>query len=190
MKNTINILVAVMVAFSVRCSHAVEVGGITIPEQHDELHLVGAGLLRKGFFFNLYTGALYAASTNGLPDNLTNIAKRLDIHYYHNTPKKLMIRTAHETLKKNLSDQERTTLSPMIEQLHEAYRNGEKGAVASLIHRPENGLTYLYNGKQLLHIDCDRFANAYFSIWLGEYPSRQSMKDALLGLTAKDKDNE
>lgn len=158
-------------------AHGVTVGGIELLDQRDGLKLSGAGLLRKAYFFKVYVGALYLENS----DNITHGAMRLDIHYFHNTPKKHMIRAAEKTLQQNLSKAEYARLLPKIEALHDAYLDGEPGACASLIHRPGEGLLYLFDGTPIIPIPGDDFAEAYFKVWLGENPSSRTMKNALLG---------
>lgn len=161
-------------------ANAMTVGGIEVPTQKDGLELCGAGLLRKGFIFKIYVGALYIDKAYDGERMLDSVAKRIDIHYFHNTPKKHMIRVANETLRKNLSAQEYKNLLPKIEKLHNAYVDGKKGSYASIIHRPGKGFTYLFDGEAIVTIDSDRFANAYFSIWIGEHPSSETVKEAML----------
>ena len=170
-------------------SHSMEVGGIDIPERRDDLHLLGAGVLKKGFFFSVYTGALYVADPGNAAHDLSAEPKQLDVYYYHNTPKKYMIRAAEKALRKNLSRKELEHLRPAIDRLHDAYIDGRPGAVASIVHRPGKGLVYLFNGHPMLTIEDDRFANAYFSVWLGDRPSSRSMKKALLNGNRKDNPN-
>ena len=157
-----------------------EVGGIKLPDQQDELQLAGAGLLRKGFFFKVYVGALYVSDTNHLTRILSNVPKRLDIHYFHHTPRKHMINAAEEAMRNNFDEQDMARFRPYLDRLHTAYRDGHAGAVASIVHRPGEGLTYFFNDQKLLTIPSDRFANAYLTIWLGQHPSSQTMKEALL----------
>ena len=72
------------------------------------------------------------------------------------------------------------TILPKIGKLHQAYLNGQKGAVASLIHEPGKGLVYSFDNKDVVRIPGDDFANAYFKIWLGEQPSSKTVKKAML----------
>lgn len=160
-------------------SPAAEKGGIHLPQTRDGLPLHGAGVLRKGYFFRIYVGALYAeaAHTDRI---LTEVPKRIDIHFFHHTPKKHMVRTAEKTLRKNLPDTAYETLLPKIKKLHAAFRDGEEGSCASILYEPGEGLTYLFDGEPVVIIAGDDFANAYFSVWLGERPSSRSMKEAML----------
>lgn len=179
MKRVRNILLAAFLATGFSAQSAT-VGGIELPKVRDDLTLNGAGLLRKGFFFKIYVGALYLEDFDDSVKVLSEIPKRIDIHYFHHTSKKHMIRVANSTLKKNLTEQEFEELLPKIEKLHNAYLNGKKGSYASIIYRPETGLTYAFDEKPVVTIDCDRFANAYFTIWLGENPSSKTVKEAML----------
>lgn len=158
----------------------VSVAGIDLPAERGELHLHGAGLLRKGLVFKIYVGALYLSEARDAARILDKVPKRLDIHYFHTTPRKHMIRVAEETLKQNLSPEAYAARSPMIAQLHAAYRDGRKGSCASLIYRPGAGLTYAVDDKEILTIADDAFANDYFRVWLGDPPSSRTMKEALL----------
>lgn len=156
------------------------VGGIALPERRGDLRLHGAGLLRKGLVFKIYVGALYVAETNHVAAILGNVPKRIDIHYFHHTPKKYMVRAANDTLRKNIPAETIDRLTPQIDQLHAAFLDGEKGAVASLVHRPGIGLDYYFNGEPVVTIPGDDFANAYFTVWLGEPPSSRTVKEAMV----------
>lgn len=172
---------SLILAFAV-CSSclAATVGGISLPKSHGDLELNGAGLLRKGFFFKIYVGALYVAETECVVTHLDDLSKQIDIHYFHKTHKKHMLRVANKTLKKNLYTDEYETLLPKIQKLHNAFLHGRKGSVASIRHEPGVGLIYGFNNEPVITIPGDDFANAYFSIWLGERPSSQTIKEAML----------
>jgi hypothetical protein len=159
---------------------AMEIGGMQLPGKQGDLLLHGAGILRKGFVFRIYAGALYLRDKSDAGNLLGEVPKRLDIHYFHHTPKKYMIRAAEESLQKNLSEEAYQRLLPEIEQLHQAYLDGKKGSVASISYEPGEGLTYAFDGKTVITIPNSEFASAYFSIWLGEQPSSQAIKKSLL----------
>jgi hypothetical protein len=174
------IILSILLAGLTLWTNAMEVGGIRLPTRQDDLKLQGAGLLRKGFIFKIYVGALYLQNEEHADEVLSAVPKRLDIHYFHTTPKKHMIRVAEETLQKNLTEAEYEKLLPMIGKLHDAYLNGQKGSVASLIYQPGEGLTYAFDDRPIITIADDEFANAYFKIWLGEEPSSRTIKEAML----------
>jgi hypothetical protein len=179
MKPSLQIVLTALLLI-VESAAATTIGGIELPLRQGDFQLQGAGLLRKGLIFKIYVGALYVTNKEDVGNILGAVPKRLDIHYFHHTPKKHMIRVAEETLRKNLSEEEYQRLLPKIEQLHNAYLNGKKGSFASLIYMPGEGLTYSFDNEPVLTIDCDDFANAYFTIWLGEEPSSQTVKMGML----------
>ncbi len=148
----------------------VTVGGIELPGTRNGLPLKGAGLLRKGLLFKIYTGALYQRGEE----------LQLDIHYFHTTPKKHMISVAEKTLRQNLAEEDFQRHLPLMEKLHRAYLDGKKGSVASLRIHPDSGLIYLFNDAPIITIPCRDFANDYLKIWLGEKPASETMKRALL----------
>ena len=161
-------------------AHAATLAGVELPDTQGTLVLQGAGLLRKGLFFKIYVGALYLEEKAHTERILTDVPKRIDIHYFHKIPKGIMTRVADNTLKNNLSEEEYIAMIPKLEKLHNAYLNGRKGSYASLIYMPGEGLTYAYDDTAVITIECDDFANAYFTVWLGEEPSSRSIKSAML----------
>ena len=180
-----NGLLRCMIVFAfLGCEGSAEetVGGVNLPDTRGTYQLQGAGLLRKGLVFKIYVGALYLADAGDALNILGEVPKRLDIHYFHRTPKKHMIRTANQALQKNLSQTQYAALKPKIDKLHVAFLDGRKGSYASILYEPGKGLAYWFDGEPVITIPGDEFANAYFSIWLGENPSSASMKKALLNL--------
>ncbi len=180
MKRVTILIVTVLVA-ATTASLALDVSGIEIPLQRGELRLQGAGVLRKGFFFDVYVGALYLEDPQHATTPLANVPKQLDIYYRLDSPRERMIKVAHQTLAKNLSGEQLSALQPQIRKLHAAYRDGKKGSRASLRYIPGKGLTYLFDDDPILTLVDDTFANAYFCVWLGAPPSSTTMKAALLG---------
>jgi hypothetical protein len=162
-------------------AEATSIAGIQLPTVRDDLRLQGAGLLRKGFFFKIYVGALYTAEAVAPEEILTEVPKRIDIYYFQNIPKRYMIRAAEDTLRRNLPEERYRQFTPKIESLHDAYRDGKKGSFASLVYTPGKGLTYFFDNQPVLTIGGDDFANAYYKVWLGSEPSSRTMKEAMLG---------
>ena len=153
---------------------------VVLPQERDGLTLYRAGLLRKGVVFRIYTAALYLEKADDAARVLEDVPKRLDIHFYHNTPKARMIAVAEQTLQNNLSSAAYAALHARLEALHQAYRDGYKGACASLVYRPGEGTTYLFNEEPLITLEGVDFAAEYFSIWLGTDPASKSVKSQLL----------
>ncbi|HEY5621419.1 MAG TPA: chalcone isomerase family protein [Pontiella sp.] len=177
----ISVILAVVLAALSAPVYAASRGGIELPLQQDGLKLQGAGLLKKGFVFRVYLGALYLEESGDADRVLSNVPKRIDIYYFRHIPREYMLRAAHDALKKNLGDKKYAELLPGIEQIHEVFRDGEKGARASILYRPGEGLTYFYNDEPLITVAGDDLANAYFGVWLGEHAGSKTVKKAMLG---------
>lgn len=162
-------------------ARGMELGGMELPKTRGEFRLQGAGLLRKGLVFKIYVGALYVVEEAHAEQIMDAVPKRIDIHYFHNTPKKHMVNAAQKALEQNLSREELKRFAPSITALHAAYIDGRKGSVASLVFKPGEGLTYLFDGRPIITLKDDAFANAYFTVWLGDRPSSRTVKEGMLG---------
>ena len=88
MIRTIAISTALFLAVTAQ-GDVLQVGGVDLPTRQGDLHLHGAGLLRKGVVFKVYVGALYVATADDVERILEAVPKRLDIHYFHKTPRSL-----------------------------------------------------------------------------------------------------
>jgi len=172
---------AVLLAALAAPLDAAALGGIELPTERDGLKLQGAGLLKAGFVFNIYLGALYLETPDHADRVLSGVPKRIDIYYFRHIPKEYMVRAAHEALEKNLGEAGYAELLPGIEQIHRAFRDGEKGSRASILYRPGEGLTYFFNDEPVTTVAGDDLANAYFGVWLGEHPGSKTVKKAMLG---------
>ena len=142
--------------------------------------LYGHGVLRVGLVFKGYAAALYVDAAKMNAPLKPTTAKRLEIYYYHNTPRSRMIETANETLKRNLNAEELRRLRPLIDKLHSVYRDGPKGGMAALTFVPGYGTVFEWQNEVLVHIPGDEFGPAYLDVWLGKYPSSQNIKEQLL----------
>jgi len=141
--------------------------------------LHGIGTLKAGFVFKVYSAALYRAAETPPEAVMNGGALSLEVHYLHDTPKRHMVETAEETLARNLSPGRIASLRPRIDELHAAYRNGEKGGVASLTYIPGKGLIYAYDDQVEAVIPGDDF-RAYLDVWLGKKPSSRTLKAQIL----------
>jgi len=175
------LLVTVMCAIGQEDS--AELQGKLIPRtksvQGRRFVLHGVGILRAGLVFKVYAAALYRDADAAPADVLEDGAISLEVHYLHKTPKRHMVGTANQTLSKNLNADKLSALRSRIDKLHAAYRDGEKGGVASLTYIPGTGLIYAYNNEIITTIKGDDFI-AYLDVWLGEKPSSKTLKAQLL----------
>lgn len=142
--------------------------------------LHGAGFLRVGLVFKGYGAALYLTHPNAAAAIGADVPKRLEIFYLHRTPRLRMIETAETTLRRNLSNAEAAQVWSDVQRLHACYEDRLPGDVSALTYVPGRGTEFSVNGEPRILIPGAAFAAAYFQVWLGNHPSSQSVKDALL----------
>ncbi|HKK17602.1 MAG TPA: chalcone isomerase family protein [Opitutales bacterium] len=135
-----------------------------------------------GLVFDLYEVALFAAPGADAEDVLEADASfHLQFHYLRKIDKAIILKSADRMLEKNLSDEQRVSISERVDQINRAYRSVKKGDRSSLTYRPDTGTTLRINGEPVITIEGRDFARLYFQIWLGEQPISTSMKQSLLG---------
>ncbi|MBN1673837.1 MAG: chalcone isomerase family protein [Kiritimatiellae bacterium] len=162
----------------------VSVAGRRIPSvrmaEGTRFSLHGAGVLKKGLILSVYAAALYLPEGTAPERVLEDVPKRLEVHYLHRTPKRLMIRTAEETLARNFSPAQLEALRPNIDRLHAAYEDGRKGGMAALTYTPRGGMVFSIDGREKVRIAGAEFAAAYLRVWLGNPPNSETVKQQLL----------
>jgi hypothetical protein len=145
-----------------------------------EWRLAGTAVLRAGLVFKVYAAALYLDGDTQPGDALRDVPKRLEIHYYHNTPRRHMIETAVATIRRNLDTETFAAVKPGIDALHGVYEDGSKGGYAALTYVPGKGTEFAIGDRVKCVIEGVDFAEAYFGVWLGEQPSSRSVKRQLM----------
>jgi hypothetical protein len=72
------------------------------------------------------------------------------------------------------------SLRDRLDRIDRAYQDVRPGDRYALTYVPGRGTELSYNGKPLTVIEGADFAAAYFSIWLGEKPIDDGLKNELL----------
>jgi|TARA_B110000444_G_scaffold83311_1_gene78698 hypothetical protein len=160
--------------------------GIDFPEtisiNGQETVLNGGGLRTKLIFLDLYVGALYLQTKTSDAQNVIMSDEEMGIRI---------------EIASKLVTQER-----FIEALEEGFANAsagksnsndvqkfknflkdefEKGDVISLNYHSGDAVYLSKNDKQLGNFQGLAFKQALFSIWLGDVPAQESLKDDMLG---------
>jgi hypothetical protein len=163
-----------------------KVDGIAFPLEYragdTALRLHGAGVFRAYVMLRVYAAALYLAQPKDAGRVLDDVPKRLEIYYFHNTPKNVMVETAEKTIAGNLTPAAAETVKERIDWLHRLYRDPKKGERFALTYVPGVGTELAFNGVAQGLIPGADFAAAYFGVWLGAIPSSEEMKQKLLRL--------
>jgi hypothetical protein len=147
---------------------SIQAGATTLP-----LH--NAALLRYLKFIKAYIAALYFPEGANPDRVLSDVPKRLELHYLVSIKGADFGKGAEPTLQLNQTPAELARLRNRIDRINAAYKDVKAGDRYSLTYLPGRGTELALNGSPLLTIEGADFAAAYFGIWLG----RDSIDDRL-----------
>ena len=169
---------------------AVEVAGVTIPDQVSPvglgktLQLNGAGV-RKKFFFKIYIGALYLPVRDQSANSIIDDAgpNRVLMHFlYDEVSKKKLTGGWIDGFKANHDDRVLGPLATRIRQFTELFTDARKGDRVWIDYLPEKGTRVTVNGEIQGIIPGADFNQALLRIWLGKEPVTDDLKRAMLGI--------
>ena len=146
------------------------------------LHLNGEAT-RSKFFIQIYDLGLYLPTPNTNPTDIIKanspMALILEITTDKVTPEKMksaIIESFSDATNGDTSD-----IQPELDKFIKIFEpNITKGDVYKFIFTPETGISIVKNGKTDNIINSFKFKEVLFSIWLGENPVSNSMKNKLL----------
>ena len=134
-------------------------------------------------FFKLYDAALYAPNKATKQDILNaKTSFSLQFRYLREIDKSIILESSAKMLERNLNNAKRDRIQERVNRINAAYRSVKKGDSSSLTYVPGKGTTLRINQKPVVTITGQDFALDYFSIWLGEKPISEPLRDHLLGL--------
>lgn len=157
---------------------------ITIPDVDTRLVLNGLGIRYK-FFFKIYIAALYVQEKTDNPGKLisSNQAKRMTMHFlYDEVDRDKLVSGWNEGFESNLGSEQLKALKPRIEQFNALFETMQRGEVIHLDYIPGQGTVVIIRGKRKGRVPGADFNRALLSVWLGDYPVGEDLKQALLGL--------
>lgn len=180
------LILAVWACAAAQAASTVDVEGIAFPAEHRAgevaLGLHGSGVFRAYVVLRVYAAGLYLADASDAVRVLDDVPKRLEIYYYHDTPRSRMIETANAAIARNLPPADLAAVRERVDRFHALYRDPRKGDRFSITYRPGIGTELAFNGKPQGVVPGADFAAAYFGVWLGDRPSSEEMKRKLLRL--------
>jgi len=160
------------------------IDGVQFPPHHEvegtRLTLNCVGLLRYMRLIKAYVAALYLADGASSDAALTDVAKRIEIEYFHAISAADFVRAGDRILAQNVDAARLEALRPRIERLNRLYADVQPGDRYALTYRPGRGTELALNGQPLGVIEGADFAAAIFSIWLGPQPIDTALRSQLL----------
>ena len=168
----------------------VEVAGVSFPDKQrladTELNLNGAGIRAK-FFIKVYAMGIYVAEKKNSANELilAKGGKRIQVVTLRELSAEDFAKALVEGIHKNYQEAAFAPLRARTEALQQAIlalKTAPKGALIQLDWLPGAGTRLLFNGeKRGEDLPGEDFYQALLSIWLGEHPAAQDLKEALLG---------
>ncbi len=146
------------------------------------LALRHAGVLRWKLFFRPYAMALYLPE-DAAPERWRDaIPKCLVIEYFRDIGGDRFAPAGEAVLERTFEPETLGALREPLDRLAEAYVDIEAGDRYTLCYAPGSGTTLAHNARELVTVGGgSRFAEVYFSIWLGPEPVSAALRDELLG---------
>ena len=160
--------------------------GAVLAAFDDTVELNGKTLLKTGegtlrwMFIKVYEGAFYIDADRPQADPFEDVAKQLVLEYRVKISADQFRESGTEYLRRNVDEKALESLQERLQRLNAAYVDVGKGDRYTLAYLPGKGTTLLLNDEPLVTVEGADFARAYFTIWLGEDPVKESFRDALL----------
>jgi len=157
---------------------------ISVEGVEKSLLLNGAGIRYK-LFFKIYVGALYLPAKQSKADEIlkTSHANRVVMHFlYDEVEKEKLVNAWLEGFEENVEEKVYKSLKDRLDQFNLMFPNLHKGDVVLLDYIPGQGTRVTIKGVNKGIIKGADFNRALLSVWLGEEPVTEELKDAMLGI--------
>ncbi|QUM75379.1 chalcone isomerase family protein [Moritella sp. 24] len=183
MNKLVTLASAMLLSFSVNAAQ--EVSGVSVPDnvsvEGASLNYQGAGV-RSKFFIDLYVGSLFTQKADtDVVKSQDQSAIRLNIISGLITSEK-MVSAINEGFDGATSGNTAPISAEIAEFIGVFSEEIVKGDQFTLVSIPGKGLTTYKNDEKLSTITNDDFRQAVLSIWLGDKPADDDLKEDMLGL--------
>lgn len=141
----------------------------------------GEGVLKYLGIIPVYNGALYLPSEVSADQVLENVPKRLEVKYLRAFKSEHVGLATIAGIKKNVTRGTYEQLASRIDHHNGLYDDIAPGDRVALTYIPDAGTRVEINGEIKGIVQGADFAEALFSLWLGDNPFDRTFKRALLG---------
>ncbi len=167
---------------------AKEIAGVAIDEQVTQadgtvLQLNGAGI-RSKFVVKVYIAMLYLENPGSDRDQVIGDpgAKQLMMHFlYKEVDKDALVEAWNDGFTGNGTAEQLDALKADITEFNGLFETVKKGDRIVLDYVPGKGTTVSINGAEKGTIGGKEFNDLLLSIWLGDKPVGEKLREALLG---------
>jgi len=179
-------MTALLVALALAAPTVRDVEGVQVPERvtagDRALSLNGVGV-RKKFVFKVYVASLYLEKA---PDHdpasvvKSDQVKRVDMAMLRDLDRGKIADAVREGFEKN-SREQMPQLKERLDRFLEQIPDLKEGQRLTITYVPGQGTTVVVGEAQArTRIEGKDFADALFSVWLGEDPVDSGLKDEML----------
>ena len=171
-------------------ANARDIAGVDVQETiplsgiDKELKLNGAGIRYK-FFFKIYVGALYLPEKNISAVSVlkANVPNRIMMHFtYDEVPQKKLVNAWLDGFENNNDKAVFAAVKDRLVSFNKMFSDVHEGDVVLLDYLPGKGTRVTIKGENKGLIEGADFNRALLSVWLGEDPVTEELKDAMLGV--------
>ena len=137
-----------------------DLAGVTVP-------LRGTALQRWKVVFRVHTTGWWQDPATAVE---ADVAKRLELHYFHDISVADFITATDLGFKRQCSDVEFQALKPRIDRWNALYANIKEGQRYRITYIPGSGTELAKDGVSLGTIEGADFGKYMIGIWIGEKP--------------------
>ena len=171
-------------------AYALEVEGVRLEDkvqvERSALQLNGAGV-RSVFWIKIYVAALYLESRKNTSEAVLadKGAKRIALHVVADEAgSDRFVNGFRKGIEKNHDEAGLARLKPRMEAFEKLFagvKSVVKGDIIAFDWLPGQATRITLNGKDLGRIEGEDFYLALLSIWIGEHPVMDGLKEEMLG---------
>jgi hypothetical protein len=145
-----------------------------------KFRLSGISIRKYLRHINVYTAVLYVPEREAGIQVLSADAKILVLKYHRKVEKQTIVDNIRENIG-SLPYVNMRKILPRLHQLEAAFEAPIKGDICEFLFIPGEGMTMSQNGKPLITISGDDFAEAFLGIWISPDNGDEKMRSELLG---------
>lgn len=184
-------ILLLIMSITLACSvQAREIAGIhvdetvVVPGVAQTLKLNGTAVRTK-FFIKVYVAALYVTETSTNASTLlasVSARRMLMQMLYSEVEKEKLVKAWQEGFEKNLSAAEYAAIKPRLDRFNNLFSAMRKHDIALIDFVPGVGTRVTIRGEEKGVIEGADFYRAVLSVWIGDEPAMDGIKDGLLGV--------
>jgi len=176
----------VLLIFSLSTAFADEVSGVRLPDSvevgGDVLVLNGGGL-RKKYFIKVYVAGLYLPVKTQDAKQILNMtgARQVSMYFLRDVGADKITESWTEGFTKNAEPGDLELMQDKLNEFNAMFEDMSEGDAILLQYEPGLGTRVTVMDEHKGIIPGEEFMQMLLSVWLGEHPADEHLKEAMLG---------